>query len=407
MTFNPDNVTEQTLGEIQGCALAADGAAISTTYTEVDFGVTVPVFYNLNIAAHGADTIATALTASISEGVVSFAQKDLNSALLNMNAEPGADFAVDFQLVASLSNDKGSAITDDESYVRFSNVVTATFRPYSTTVLDADVYDHIYVIGAAESIGGWSHDNLFQYLYDYNKDGKTYTGMIYYTGGASGGWKLTGAADWDHGNWGSEAQAEEAEAATVTLIDDGGSKDIKCYSKQYYMWTFDKSAIKLTKEFGFDVMRIVGSFNGWNAADENAEMTYNAQYHRFYIDVDFAEDAELKFTADGAWNLNFGVDMAQGGDNIPVSAGKYRIYLDFNKNEYGFDAGMYGKAEPGMTTDGGSDDSDTDEDLPEGARAINILCEDPEWDAANLYGWNMKTSFTWPGIASTGKAVLG
>lgn len=348
VTYNPDNATAQTLGEIAGCTLNAEAEPITTTYTEVDFGVTVPAVYSLYVGAQGSGKIDIKLAANIADGNISIAHKDLNSVLLNMGTAPETSVAVDFQLVAQLANDKGAAVAGDSTYVQYSNVVTATFTTYNTTVLDVDKFEHIWVIGAAESIGAWAHDKVYQYLYNYNGDGNTYTGMIYYTDGAAGGWKLTGGAGWDNGNWGSEAQAEEPEAASVTLIDDGGSKDIKCYSLPYYMWTFDKSTLELKKEFGFTTMGIVGSFNEWNAADENCVMTYNAYLHRFYIDYEFAADAELKFTADGKWDLNFGKDMAQGGDNIPVTAGKYRIYIDFNKNEYTFDANMFGKTEPGL-----------------------------------------------------------
>lgn len=351
VVYNPEAGEAQTLGAIQGCTLDADGDAITTTYTEVDFGLTVPVVYTLNIAASGAEEINTKFNATIADGTISFSQKDLNSAILNMGGVADVEFGVDFQLVASLANDKGAAIAGDSTYVKYSNVVTAKFVPYSTTVLDVDKYDHVWIIGAAESIGAWAHDKVFQYLYNYNGDGETYTGMIYYTDGAAGGWKLTGIAGWDDScNWGSVDQAEEAEAASVTLISSGGSKDIKCYSKPYYMWTFNKTTLELKKEFGFTTMAIVGSFNDWNAADENCVMTYNPYLHRFYIDYDFAADGELKFTADGAWDLNFGVGMEQGAGNIAVTAGKYRVYLDFNKNEYSFDANMYGKEEPGAGT---------------------------------------------------------
>lgn len=407
--FNPDAGTVQTLGEISGVALSADGSDLTTTYNAVDFGISVPVVYVLNIAKTGAETIDTKLTCTIADGNISIKQKDLNSALLNMEATAGAEFSVDFQLVASLANDKGAAITDDESYVKYSNVVTAVFVPYSTTILDVDKYEHIYVIGAAESVGAWSHGNVFQYLYNYNGDGNTYTGMIYYTDGAAGGWKLTGADNWDNGNWGSPDQGEEAEAIEITLLDDGGSKDIKCYSLPYYMWTFDKANLKLKKEFGFTTMGIVGSFNEWNPAAEDCVMTYNAYYHRFYIDYEFTADSELKFTADGKWDLNFGTDMEQNGGNIAVTAGKYRIYLDFNKNEYTFDESMYGKEEPGAAPVAPEPEPEPEPDpnLPEGARAINILCENPGWETANLYGWDAATSFTWPGIAYTGVAKLG
>ena len=411
IVFNPEAGAAQVLGEIQGCTLEAEGPAIETTYAEVDFGVDVPVVYTLNIAASGAEEINTKLSATIANGKVSFAQKDINAAILNMGGTADVEFAVDFQLAASMANDKGAAIKGDESYVKYSNVVTAKFVPYSTTVLDVDKYDHLWVIGAAESIGAWAHDKVYQYLYNYSGDGKTYTGMIYYTDGAAGGWKITGIAGWDDScNWGSaDNSADEAEAPSLKLISSGGSQDIKCYANPYYMWTFDKESLELKKEFGFTTMSIVGSFNNWNAADESCVMTYNAYYHRFYIDYEFTADGELKFAADGAWDLNFGDAMAINGGNIPVAAGKYRIYLDFNKNEYTFDANMYGKEEPGAApvTPEPEPEPEPDPTLPEGARAINILCENPGWETANLYGWEAATSFSWPGIVYTGVATLG
>ena len=86
-TLNPEDVVAQTLGEIKGCTLNADADDITTTYTEVDFDLSVPTVYSLNIAAHGAEEINTKLSATISDGQISIAQKDLNSALLNMGAE--------------------------------------------------------------------------------------------------------------------------------------------------------------------------------------------------------------------------------------------------------------------------------------------------------------------------------
>ena len=84
IVFNPEAGAAQVLGEIHGCTLEAEGPAIETTYAEVDFGVDVPVVYTLNIAASGAEEINTKLSATIAKEKISFAQKDLNAAILNM-----------------------------------------------------------------------------------------------------------------------------------------------------------------------------------------------------------------------------------------------------------------------------------------------------------------------------------
>ncbi len=83
-------------------------------------------------------------------------------------------------------------------------------------------------------------------------------------------------------------------------------------------------------------MAIVGGFNEWNAADDACVMNYNDYYHRFYLDYNFTEDTELKFTADGSWDLNFGADMKQGGDNIAVNmVQKNQVLLPRNQIQYG------------------------------------------------------------------------
>lgn len=345
--FDPSVTKGQVLGGIQGCTLDADSAPIETIYDAAQFGVTAPVGYTLYVAPSGAEPIERKLNATIADGKITFTQKDLNTAILNMGGVADTEFSVDFQLVATLLNDKNQPI-DIKGSVLKSNVVTSSFIPYDVEILDVDAYEHVWIIGSGATVGAWSHGNVYQYLYDYNKDGHTYTGMIYYGENAADGWKLTGIAGWDDScNWGSEDQSEEAEASSITLISSGGSKDIKNYSKQFYMWSFDKNTLVLTKEFGFDRIGIVGSFNGWNADDADCVMNYNDFYHRFYLDWDFAEGGELKFTCDGSWDLNFGEGLAQGGPNIPFEAGQYRIYLDFNKGEYEFNAAKYGTEEPG------------------------------------------------------------
>ena len=348
-TFKPGDTQAQVMGQVPGATLSADGEDLSVNFDEASFSVTSPVGYTLYVAASGSEE-GNKLAATISKGTATFKQKDLNSTLLNLGATPDEEFKVDFWLMGYLCNDKGAAINGTEVK---SNVVSATYVPYNADILDVDIYDHVWIIGAGESIGAWGFDGIYQFLYNYSKDGKTYEGVIDYGADAASGWKITGIAGWDDScNWGSPDQSEESEAMSITLISAGSSKDIKCYSKRFYKWSFDKTSLELKKIYGFENVGIVGSFNEWNQADPNAKMEYNGAKHRFYIDYTFSDDAELKFTCDDSWDLNWGVGCAAGGDNIPVAAGSYRIYLDLNNMEYTFNAGMYGKEEPGLSGGG-------------------------------------------------------
>ena len=352
--FNPDETQAQVLGEIAGVALAADGEDLTATYDPAAFSVTSPVAYNFYLAPAGSEE-GVKLASTIADGTITFKQKDLNSAILNLGAAADAPFSLDFWLVGYLCNDKGAAIAGTEVK---SNVVTASFTPYSADLDDVDVYEHIWIIGSGASVGGWDHGKVYQYLYNYNKDGNTFEGLIDYGEDAASGWKLTGIAGWDDScNWGSEAQAEDAEASSIVLISSGGSKDIKCYSKRFYKWSFDKTSLTLKMVYGFNNVGLVGDFPGstWNPADPDLKMEYNAYKHRFYIDYTFENETQMKFTCDDDWTLNWGDGCAAGGDNILAPAGSYRIYLDLNAMEYKFDANMFGKEEPGLPAGGGEE----------------------------------------------------
>ena len=352
--FNPDETQAQVLGEIAGVALAADGEDLTATYDPAAFSVTSPVAYNFYLAPAGSEE-GVKLASTIADGTITFKQKDLNSAILNLGAAADAPFSLDFWLVGYLCNDKGAAIAGTEVK---SNVVTASFTPYSADLDDKDIYEHIWIIGSGASVGGWDHGKVYQYLYNYNKDGNTFEGLIDYGEDAASGWKLTGIAGWDDScNWGSENQAEDAEASSIVLISSGGSKDIKCYSKRFYKWSFDKTSLTLKMVYGFNNVGLVGDLPGssWNPADPDLKMEYNAYKHRFYIDYTFENETQMKFTCDDDWTLNWGNGCAAGGDNILAPAGSYRIYLDLNAMEYKFDANMFGKEEPGLPAGGGEE----------------------------------------------------
>lgn len=346
-TFDPSQTVAQTLGNIQGCTLSEEGEAITTTFNKADFGLSVPASYVLYAALPGTDmTPLEKVNATFSGESISISQKDMNNLILNLGGEGDVEFALEFVLAGFITTDKGVEV---EGSRVLSNKVSATFIPYNASRMDADIYDHVWIIGAGEKVGAWAHEKVYQYLYDYNKDGKTFSGVIDFgEEGASGGWKVTGIAGWeDDLNWGSADQSETAEQKEIQLVSGGGSKDIKCLSKRFYSLKFDKSSLMVTVNAGWNNLGIVGSFNDWNPADAACKMTYNDAYHRFYIDYSFADDAQLKFTADDAWDLNWGADCKMGGDNINVSKGSYRVYFDINNGEYTFNEKMFGQEEPG------------------------------------------------------------
>lgn len=340
LVFAPSSSVAPTLGTLAGTTLSSDGADLTFEFTQPKYNVDAGVLYALYASDSQDFGKQEKLAATIGGTKVTVKQSALNSVILNLGGEPGAEFTVYLRLDSWLANNKNTAV---ESSLARSGVISATFVPYNQLILDKDIYDHVWVMG---DYCGWSHDNS-QFLYNYNKDGKTFTGVIDFGEKAANGIKFTGAASWDAstGNWGSEAQAEEAEAKSLKLVNGDGAQNITCYSKRFYAFSLDKNSLMLTKDWGANVIGIVGGFNDWgNSGLPDTEMNYNADYVRFWADVDFTSDTEIKFRADGKWDYNWGKDC--GGDNLPVSAGKYRIYLDLNKKSVELSTSMYGKDEP-------------------------------------------------------------
>ena len=212
--------------------------------------------------------------------------------------------------------------------------------------------DLMYVVG---TYNDWRHDKNL-YLFDYNGTEKFYSGVVDFNAYARWStefneFKLTG------GVWGVEeySQPEETdqyvtETNVLDLVEGTGS-NINAYQQyRFYHFTLDKNNSTLTKNYAFNSIGIIGSFSAWS---EDVEMNYNPDTQRFWVDVDFAEDGEMKFRTDDMWDVSFGYDDKSGylteqGDNILYTAGQYRLYLNMNNLSaisYEFNAEAYGTEE--------------------------------------------------------------
>lgn len=343
--YDPANVTSQTLEQISGCVLTEDGLPITVSYNEADYAIDVPVSYTLlaNVAGAGFDS-AKKVEATIANGTITIEQPKLNKLLTNLGATPDAEFAADFRLDSYLVNEKGNVNTTMHS----SNVVTAAFTIYETEkVLD--------VVDVPGDYQGWAPSD-YPKLFNYAYDGTIFRGVVDFQckkedGSAANGFKITYGGNWDNdsGNWGSADQSEPAEAGSVQLVNGDGSQNIMCYgANRYYLFSFNKDALTLTKIMSFDKVGLIGLNGDW---DNDVVMTYNMYKGRFWADVDLPAATEFKFRLDGAWESNWGGDLealSGGGANIPIDSGQYRVYFYMNdETVYAeIDASMYGKDEP-------------------------------------------------------------
>ena len=338
--YIPENAVAPVLGDIQGCALEEGGADIVVEYTKADFGVATAQSHNLYVSKSEDMADMKKATATFDATTITLKQSDINIVALDF-ADAGAEVDLYFAIVANLNTDKGAAVAGTELK---SNVVKATFKSYNAEVLPSDKFEKVWVIG---DYCGWDHGKT-QFLFDYNSTGTTFTGVVDFADAegvskAANGWKLTAQASWDGGNYGEETKAETAdEPSSIQLIDGGGSQDIKRYAKRFYGFEFDKSTLVLKKTWSADQIGVIGLNGDW---DNDIVMNYNPVWTRFYVDIEATADTEMKFRADAGWDLNWGVDCAQGGDKIAVAAGKYRVYFNPATGLIELSASKYGTEE--------------------------------------------------------------
>ena len=377
--YIPENAVAPTLGTIEGCDLSDGGADIVVEYTKADFGVATGSAHNLYISKSEDMADMKKAKASFTDNTITLTQADLNVVALDF-AEAGAEVDMYFAVVANLNTDKGAEVAGTQLK---SNVVKATFKSYVADVLPTEKFEKVWVIG---NYCGWSHDKT-QFLFDYNSTGTTFAGVVDFAGAdgvsmAADGFKLTGVAGWDDTcNWGLEDNTTaEAEAASLQLITGGGSQDIKAYAKRFYGFEFDKTTMVLKKSWGADQIGIIGLNGDW---ETDIVMEYNPKWTRFYADIEAPADTEMKFRADAAWDLNWGVDCAQGGGNIPVAAGNYRVYFNPATGLIEFNASAYGKTED--TTQGGNTEPEPEGPVTEPDR-WGVVGTFTEWGKqADLY----------------------
>ena len=372
--YFPENAVAPVLGDIAGCDLAEGGADIVVEYTKAEFGVATAQSHNLYISKSEDMADMKKAKATFGEGTITLTQSDLNVVALDF-AEAGANVDMYFAIVANLNTDKGAAVAGTELY---SNIVKATFKSFVADVLPTEKFEKVWVIG---DYCGWDHSKT-QFLFDYTASGTTFAGIVDFADAegvskAANGFKLTGVAGWDDScNWGLEDNTTaEAEATSLQLITGGGSQDIKAYAKRFYGFEFDNTTLVLKKSWSADQIGIIGLNGDWN---NDIVMEYNPKWTRFYADIEAADATEMKFRADAAWDLNWGVDCAQGGDNIAVAAGKYRVYFNPVTGLIEFNAGKYGTAEDTDANGGGGETPE-----PEGP-----VTEPDRWGVVGtLTGW--------------------
>lgn len=347
VTYNPENAVVPALEALAESYVLEDGGEFATLqFSAAEFGIPTAARYTAYADIHEDFSAKQSLgNVTTDTAGITISANTLNNALITLACQPAEPVTVYFRIEAQMMGES-SPVGSVESLI--SNTVSTSVTPF-----DAEkVYPAVYVIGA---FCGWDHGNT-AFLFSYAEDEENYVGIVDFGAEcADYGFKITGAANWDNGNWGTgDMTSTEPEAPSITLWNDGGSGNITNYSSfRYYNFHFVKSSLTLNMIKGFNSVKVAGDFNGWAADDTNTdEMTQIRSNGKFYIDLEIPAAGGFKFILDngGTWigtgEGENGVGIGSG-DNIQIAEpGQYRFYLDLNDWDnptYSLSAADYGK----------------------------------------------------------------
>ena len=194
-------------------------------------------------------------------------------------------------------------------------------QTWSSDALSFDEF--VYFIGATD---GWT--NAEQKLASPNFDG-IYTGFVYCAD--PNGWGNQFKFQRVPGDWGTELNSETFSAGiSGDFAPHDGDTNIEATAGEgVYFVKLDLANLTLHATF-INNMNLVGDFNGWNAADDAQQMTWDAENFCFVIEGAGVTANGWKFTANNDWGINLGGDdlgvLTQDGPNITAEGTTIKLY---------------------------------------------------------------------------------
>jgi len=173
----------------------------------------------------------------------------------------------------------------------------------------------IYFIGATD---GWA--NADQKL-AHQGDG-VYTGYCYVAD--PNNWGLAFKFQRTQGSWDDEINA----GTFTTKTGVTGDNNIEVAEAGVYYFTVDLANASITA-MKVTNMNLVGDFNGWNAADDAQQMTWDAENYCYVITGAGVTANGWKFTTNNSWDVNLGGNLNNleaNGANISAVGTTIKLY---------------------------------------------------------------------------------
>ena len=238
----------------------------------------------------------------------------------------------------------------------YSNVVSMEVNPYYIELADAPI-ELWYLVGsgigssdwnnAADAVGSGGLIPMYPIMGN-EYDSRTGQGEIQYAGYFNAGqqFKLIQVP----GDWNAQLNFTNVKDPGSFISDeDGDNHNIGIVEAGYYVIRLNTATSELIIEpyegtpGVYSQIGMPGSYQDWNPAENLMNgMSTSVENHDWYLKSVTYSDCELKFAADGGWDVNWGAsDFPYGigvgnGPNIPVKAGTYNVYFNDILGTYNF-----------------------------------------------------------------------
>ena len=209
--------------------------------------------------------------------------------------------------------------------------MTINMMEYTYTIEKLEFAPYVYFIGATD---GWQQAE--QKLATVNFDG-IYTGYIYCAD--PNGWGNAFKFQKVAGNWDTQINAGTLTGGINGDFTYDGNSDqniVATAGEGIYYITLDLANNSITAT-RINNMNLVGDFNGWNAADDVQQMTWDAENYCYVITGAGVNANGWKFTANNDWGINLGGndtvepsmkidDLAANGKNLGAVGTTIKLY---------------------------------------------------------------------------------
>ena len=333
---------------------------VNLTWSQPDYGgFPVAVEYNVEISGTNEWTVSNLDEAADDTGETQCNYYILDGIYSACNAQIDAANLAKALVVLCNYDSEDKVPAEQEVYARVkantpgaqevtSNVVKLLVKPYYIELKPADPVLW-YMVGNCIGSSDWTNSDaksigtglvplLPQPDADVDADGNT---TLVYAGyfPEGGQFKFIKIP----GKWDYQMNFTNISGNTAGATDeDGDNHNIGIPEAGFYYIEMNTATntVSISKWEGntavYEAIYMPGAYNGWDAAAN--PMTPmgkrdNTQTHDWYLDATYDAATTLKFAANGNWDVNWGGTFplaigTQGGADIPVKEGTYRIYFN-------------------------------------------------------------------------------